>query len=882
MKTYERLLKNIIITNLIVLFFCNCISVMANNVNSSDSVKIEKALANINHLWNLCSCNKAIDEIHQIMPLVVKTYGKDSDKYGQLLELAASIMVDNDEYNQGIKLIDERIRQLTLRNEFEDPYAKALSIKALLLFQTDNATEALALFGQAIGIFKRNGNKSIDYLRTIKDYSIAYNAIGDYDTALDFLSEAYFEVLSTPNLILCDDVAAIRREYASALFEKGEKEKALTIAENLYEELEESQICLGAKILTLMNLSVYNEDIKDYNSCIYYGQLADSLLSSIDSNVGYNKGTTNLYLGLGYEGLNDYDKAKEHYRESLKYRESTFGYNHSYTIGTLWNLLRLHIKCGEEEEAVSSIISLADREGQSFLNTFAELDNDSQKKYWEEYESDWYLSDLPSLCVRYNNPIINELTYNGLLLSKSILLDSEIHFNQYIKSSSNTSFYNRYIHLKNEIENNYSDSLRIEERKLRKEILASTDYMNIFKTTWNDVRSSLPDNSVAIEFFCIDVDDNTNYYSMIVDKFKDTPILVKLCSSEDISKIGLKRIYDNNSLSKLLWEPIIENIPSDTKRIYFSPSGDLFNMSIENLQHPIDPVYMSDKYDLYRVTSTREVANLSSKGFILSATLIGGIDYESVEETTPIISDEENTYSHYTKENLRGGYSKLPATSIEITEAEKELMRLGVEINIGKGTTASKQFFLSLQNNVPSILHIATHGFFNSKKLRNNQNEEEVLSLTEDDISLLKSGFLLAGANESLKKNKSVFSSNSGIMTAYEVSKMDLFNLDLVILSACQTGLGEIRGDGVFGLQRGFKKAGAKSIMMSLWKVDDDATQLLMSNFYKYYIQTTSVHDSLEKAKAVVRNFNGLINGKKRNFSNPKYWAAFVLLDATT
>ena len=168
MKTYERLLKNIIITNLIVLFFCNCNFVMANNVNSSDSVKIEKALANINHLWNLCSCNKAIDEIHQIMPLVVKTYGKDSDKYGQLLELAASIMVDNDEYNQGIKLSDERIRQLTLRNEFEDPYAKALSIKALLLFQTDNATEALALFGQAIGIFKRNGNKSIDYLTIVR------------------------------------------------------------------------------------------------------------------------------------------------------------------------------------------------------------------------------------------------------------------------------------------------------------------------------------------------------------------------------------------------------------------------------------------------------------------------------------------------------------------------------------------------------------------------------------------------------------------------------------------------------------------------------------------------------------------------------------------
>ena len=111
-----------------------------------------------------------------------------------------------------------------------------------------------------------------------------------------------------------------------------------------------------------------------------------------------------------------------------------------------------------------------------------------------------------------------------------------------------------------------------------------------------------------------------------------------------------------------------------------------------------------------------------------------------------------------------------------------------------------------------------------------------------------------------------------GCLTASEISQMDLYNTDLAVLSACQTGLGKIEADGVFGLQRGFKMAGVNSLMMSLWEVDDDATQLLMTEFYRNYVNGMTKMDALLNAQKVVRVTPG--------FEDPEYWAAFILLDA--
>ena len=182
-------------------------------------------------------------------------------------------------------------------------------------------------------------------------------------------------------------------------------------------------------------------------------------------------------------------------------------------------------------------------------------------------------------------------------------------------------------------------------------------------------------------------------------------------------------------------------------------------------------------------------------------------------------------------------------------------------------------------------MHIATHGFYYTPKEIEEKNREKQNYTFIDfdgegtDKSLTHTGMLFSGANNALKGEPAPNGYEDGILTAKEIADTDFSNFDMVVMSACQTGLGEIRSEGVFGLQRGFKKAGVQTIVMSLWKVDDAATKMLMTEFYRNLLGGMSKRESLIKAQNAVRDFKGYINGEKRNFSNPKYWAGFIMLD---
>jgi CHAT domain-containing protein len=172
-----------------------------------------------------------------------------------------------------------------------------------------------------------------------------------------------------------------------------------------------------------------------------------------------------------------------------------------------------------------------------------------------------------------------------------------------------------------------------------------------------------------------------------------------------------------------------------------------------------------------------------------------------------------------------------------------------------------------------NIIHIATHGLY-APSDKTSSISRFFTSIEEEDQILTRSGLILAGANNALLEEDILKGVDDGILTAFEISTLDLKEVDLVVLSACETGKGDITGDGVFGLQRGFKMAGVNSIIMSLWKVDDDATRLLMTEFYKHWMEGMSKHDALEKAKQAVRT------SVEKDWSDPKYWAAFILLDS--
>ena len=135
---------------------------------------------------------------------------------------------------------------------------------------------------------------------------------------------------------------------------------------------------------------------------------------------------------------------------------------------------------------------------------------------------------------------------------------------------------------------------------------------------------------------------------------------------------------------------------------------------------------------------------------------------------------------------------------------------------------------------------------------------------------MLYTGLLFSGANNAWVGGNVIEGAEDGILTADEISRLDMSNTKLLVLSACETGRGIIdMVDGVFGLQRGFKKAGVGTIVMSLWKVPDRATQILMTTFYKSLLAGIAPRHALKAAKDKVKEF----------YQEPYYWASFVVLD---
>lgn len=212
---------------------------------------------------------------------------------------------------------------------------------------------------------------------------------------------------------------------------------------------------------------------------------------------------------------------------------------------------------------------------------------------------------------------------------------------------------------------------------------------------------------------------------------------------------------------------------------------------------------------------------------------------------------------------------QLPGTKVEVDNINKLLKTSGFQVAELTQREATETNLKSARK--ASILHIATHGYF----LKDVEKASWPIGVHADyakDNVLLRSGLMLTGAGEANSAAQTLDSSNNGIMTSYEAMNLDLKGTDLVVLSACETGLGEVKaGEGVYGLQRAFLVAGAEAIIMSLWKVDDEATQLLMNNFYANWVKTN------DRQKAFKQAQQQLMATEK--FKAPLYWGAFVMME---
>lgn len=324
---------------------------------------------------------------------------------------------------------------------------------------------------------------------------------------------------------------------------------------------------------------------------------------------------------------------------------------------------------------------------------------------------------------------------------------------------------------------------------------------------------------------------------------------------------------DGLVLRKVVFDPLLRVI-GNCKCLFISPDGDLTQLPFEILPLQKDR-RLIDEYHISYLTTGRDLLHFGFKS--------------QREPTEPIVfADPDfdlsaNRSSHLSEQEIPSGkkskdldrnllyFQRLPGTR---DEGEQIAHLLGVKPLIG--TEALKTRLKAFCS--PRILHIATHGFFLKNRTETSSNIEsfgkfDKLSNYGIENPLLRSGLALAGINTWLKNEKLPPEVEDGLLTAEDVAGLDLRDTELVVLSACDTGLGEIHtGEGVFGLRRAFVLAGAKILVMSLWQVPDKQTQELMINFYNRVLNGQPCAEALREAQLAM----------KAKYSNPYYWGAFI------
>lgn len=490
--------------------------------------------------------------------------------------------------------------------------------------------------------------------------------------------------------------------------------------------------------------------------------------------------------------------------------------------------------------------------------------------------------------------------YNAAIISKGLLLSTERNISSSIRTASDSLMIAKHkemAQIQEQIQQSKDSTefmslnhkLEIKEKELLSLLKEKGDFIRDFDLTWLDVQKNLGDNDIAIEFVTVDSivtvptgDNSTAYYgALLIRKDWSAPKGVKLAQIVGTDSLIRNIIttfddeinFSNDEWTELsselytkIWEPIIQYIkPGD--RILYSPINMLSIMPWEACVTN-DREYMNEQYDMIRLSTTKYICNSTTSHKIDQAVLYGGLIYDPTNIAIP---------SKDASPSMRSGWQYLSATADEVKNIAEIFKENNIPTTIYNKTMGTEESFKSLSGKNLSLLHIATHGFyFNDQESKTYDFLNDINAPFKkgmDTSVLLRSGLMLSNGQKAWLDGHTSLNEEDGILLASEISLLDLHNVDLVTLSACQTGLGEIRSDGVYGLQRAFKKAGVNSMLMTLWTVESESTQILMTQFYKNLLSGQSKRQSLLSAQKYLREYN---NGY---YNQPRYWAAFIMLD---
>lgn len=620
-------------------------------------------------------------------------------------------------------------------------------------------------------------------------------------------------------------------------------------------------------ILTLSNLSYYYSRKGKFREALEYG---NTVMRYRENNEADEDGLRIIYQRMAgiYNGISNYSKAIEYSNKSGAIALKLYGEDSDEYCRYLQNTGVYHCNNGNIPEA----ISLTKKAYNSINGN--KLDNSRNLANLFQLQGD---TDSTSC---YINKCWTHI--KDSIESNIINLDCEDRFLYSLNPISYSNLNYPIIALLEYGDNPVNRNLSYECLMVFKNIQTESNLYNhlnaISKISVDSIKNSLSPNDVAIEFWS----DKSGVYTdsilgFILRKNWEYPKLVRL------SKNDIYQIIRGEKPTTETYLPLYEYIWKEIEEQSEIKMGDTIYVSLDDIltQIPIEFIcgydweYIGDKYNVIRVSSTKNITKIKERRLIAEVQLYGGLDYESVDNEYGFNHADNiiGIISDNAKSKFRSSLTYLPWSKIEVDSIESIIRHYQPQIITYKtiGEFGSETKLKSQVFSAPSILHLATHGYYLFPEDCVDVSIKDVLSYHQ--FCMNHSGLLMAGCYKNFDKNSEKFVIQDGFLNSTEIASLNLRNIDLLILSACNTGLGSFNTPyGVQGLPSAFKSAGVSTILMTLSEVDDAATYLFMTTFYKALMANGHTYrEAFKIAQQKLRN--------SEEFRDFNYWANFVMID---
>lgn len=841
-----------------------------------------------------------------------------SRDYADVLGDLGSIYFQIGNYDKAEKALEQAI--LLKKKHIPEHPSLAISYKDLahVYLYTARYRKALTAIESSKLIYeKANLNQpKIEalYATVIQVMGEIYRSMGNYNDAEKYLSDALRRRLN----IFGDthiEVANSRNGFGMLIFEVyNDFDKAEW---QILEALRISRIVSGKEDLfyatCLTNLAGLYDSQKKFEKIIPILEESAEISRNLNSHILALTAMNNL--ASAYAEIGKHQKAREIYQNAIQYVLHNLFDGHPLHLSLLYNLAHSEVADFHLKEALELLFQINDRiDGR--INEIFQLSTDKDMMdYVRKVEDYFYL--VVAITVKYfmNDTHVIEKTFNLVQRRKNQVIEALTQKYNFVENANyvgETDDLGRLKYLRQKIayltfsQANKDESPKVrneiqllfnEKTDLERKLTRNIEETNLLSRTQLadhlTLSNALPAESVLIEFLIVPIgeyEDQTtrsqssyqfqwHYVAFIL--FSDETQSIKIIDFGEKDSIDLKlreylkkvhqdatdEAYFGNQLRSILVDPIIDQI-NHIKRLFIAPDGDIYHLPFEVL--PLNErgdERVLDQYHISYMGVGRDLQFFSRKpDFTASPPIVlanPAFNIKAELRSNPIkkILDMQDLHSQLHP------FDELPGTDIEGKEIAK---LLGVSPFLADKANVST---LKNLDKSPQILHIASHGFFlpNPKKrpptVQKNFSEYSKLDISIEN-PMLRSGIALAGVNQFLIGNTIPQEMGSGLLTAEDILNLKLQNTELVVLSACQSGMGDVEdSEGIYGLRRAFMIAGVQTLVISLWDVPDKATKTLMIYFYEQLKKGVAVSEALRNAQLKL---------KTRYQGFPVAWAGFI------